>query len=42
MVYNFREYPLKVYGVHPNDLGFYRMANAVEPKLRMMLKGVKV
>lgn len=29
-------------GVHPNDLGFYRMANAVEPKLRIMLKGAKI
>lgn len=25
-------------GVHPNDLGFYCMANAIEPKLKSMLK----
>ena len=28
-------------GVHPNELGFYCMANSIEPNLKIMLKGRK-
>lgn len=31
-------YCCSIDGIHPNDLGFYRMAQAVEPKIREILK----